>query len=297
MRYIAMLLTAILSIALAPSSAHADPQRTPALQCTAGGLTAHPKFTQLSPGRAEYSFSGACISRDGHSFAYRIDATWTPPENGRGNANATEILHIDMTSGPSQSYSILLGARCGADPWLYNVNCERVGDNVPDEVRAWWWDVTRAPFPFSRLGIPHGQRAALRAEYDRANGVFDRSSLYSDRAAIETFEKISTQPTGMGMTERAAPAATRPTGAEAGIIIVSGSAPYRQEQQPGTAMSSAINAGLLEAASTNRNDSVELVRPSSVQPPICANARQARARNSPAAPGLERQCVAAGGTL
>jgi hypothetical protein len=30
--------------------------------------------------------------------------------------------------------------------------------------------------------------------------------------------------------------------------------------------------------------------------PICDAARQARARNSPAAPGLEAQCLAAGGT-
>lgn len=32
-------------------------------------------------------------------------------------------------------------------------------------------------------------------------------------------------------------------------------------------------------------------------PPICANARSARARNSPAAPGLEAQCRAAGGSV
>ena len=33
------------------------------------------------------------------------------------------------------------------------------------------------------------------------------------------------------------------------------------------------------------------------EPPICTNARSARARNSPAAPGLEAQCRAQGGTL
>lgn len=37
-------------------------------------------------------------------------------------------------------------------------------------------------------------------------------------------------------------------------------------------------------------------RPVVVDPPICTSARQARARNSPAAPGLEKQCRAAGGT-
>jgi hypothetical protein len=33
-----------------------------------------------------------------------------------------------------------------------------------------------------------------------------------------------------------------------------------------------------------------------VDPPICSAARKARARNSPAAPNLEAQCRAAGGT-
>ena len=33
-----------------------------------------------------------------------------------------------------------------------------------------------------------------------------------------------------------------------------------------------------------------------VDPPICAKARVARGRNSPAAPGLEQQCRAEGGT-
>ncbi len=33
------------------------------------------------------------------------------------------------------------------------------------------------------------------------------------------------------------------------------------------------------------------------EPAICANARAAKARNSPAAPGLEAQCKAAGGKL
>lgn len=38
-------------------------------------------------------------------------------------------------------------------------------------------------------------------------------------------------------------------------------------------------------------------KPKPVDPPICAAARSAKARNSPAAPGLERQCLAAGGTM
>jgi cell division septation protein DedD len=38
-------------------------------------------------------------------------------------------------------------------------------------------------------------------------------------------------------------------------------------------------------------------KPKPIDPPICAAARTAKARNSPAAPGLEKQCLAAGGTM
>jgi hypothetical protein len=40
-----------------------------------------------------------------------------------------------------------------------------------------------------------------------------------------------------------------------------------------------------------------IAKPKFVDPPICAHARNAKQRNSPAAPGLERQCVAAGGVM
>jgi hypothetical protein len=38
-------------------------------------------------------------------------------------------------------------------------------------------------------------------------------------------------------------------------------------------------------------------KPKIVDPPICASARSAKARKSPAAPNLEKQCLAAGGTM
>lgn len=59
---------------------------------------------------------------------------------------------------------------------------------------------------------------------------------------------------------------------------------------------------IIEAASgattetTARSDAVRAAINATPDPPICASARSARARNSPAAPGLERQCRAAGGT-
>ena len=39
-----------------------------------------------------------------------------------------------------------------------------------------------------------------------------------------------------------------------------------------------------------------IAKPAFVDPPICVSARTARRRNSPAAPGLEAQCKAAGGS-
>lgn len=57
------------------------------------------------------------------------------------------------------------------------------------------------------------------------------------------------------------------------------------------------NGGFAERASEGRGDAVAaaLAKPAP-DPPICAYARSARARNSPAAPSLERQCREYGGT-
>ena len=290
MRSTLLFLFAMVCVALAPSRAQAEPPRTPALQCTAGGLAGPPKFTQASPGRAEYRFGGACISRDGHSFAYRIDGTWTPTENAKGNASATEIMHIDMTSGPSQSYTIVFGASCSADPWLYNPHCQRIGDNMPDAVQEWWWDADRAPFPFSRNGIPHDQRVTLRAAWDRANGVGRRLDLRTERAALEPVEKIGSRIGTADVPAQATLPGARSIGSEAGIIIVSGSG----EPERATRASSRLGTILLPA--TAHGAAGATTDPATQQNPICETARQARARNSPAAPGLERRCAATGAT-
>lgn len=180
MRHAIFLLPAVLSMALAsglallPAAARADPPRTPSVTCTGGGMSEPAKFTQVSPGRAEYHFSGVCIHRNGQSFGYRVAATWTPSEANPQNANASEIYRIDALSGPSQSFDVVVGARCDRDPWLHGVNCTHVGDNIPDELRALWPDFADSPFPYSRRGIPYDQRPALLAEYERANGASDR---------------------------------------------------------------------------------------------------------------------------
>lgn len=189
-------LPTVVSIMLAATAftaepARADPPKSPAVTCTTGGLSSHPKFTQVSPGRAEYNFSGVCITRDGRSFGYRVDGTWTPSEANLEAANASEIYRIDSLSGPPQLFDVVLGARCARDPWLNSVTCTRVGDNVPDELRELWPDLAASPFPYSRHGIPYDQRAALIAEYDLVNGKIDRSSSLADRVRADTNSKLS----------------------------------------------------------------------------------------------------------
>ncbi|MEP6634432.1 MAG: hypothetical protein ABJA62_09510, partial [Luteimonas sp.] len=174
------LLSLSVVIGLFATSASADPPRTPSVTCNAGGLVAHPKFTQASPGRAEYNFSGVCTTREGRFLGYRLDATWSPSETNPANANASEIYRIDTLSGPSQSYEAILGAHCSADPWLNNAACTRVGDNISDELRELWPELSDELFPYSRRHIPDDQRTALRSEYDRANGRFDRSQVLTD---------------------------------------------------------------------------------------------------------------------
>ena len=190
MRHATFLLPAGVAIALAATAAHADPPRTPAVTCNGGGLTARPTFNQVSPGRAEYHFSGVCTTREGRFLGYRLDATWTPSETNPANANASEIYRIDSLSGPSQSYVVILGARCERDPWLNDASCTRVGDNMPDELRELWPELGSSLFPYSRRGIPYDQRDALRAEYAHVNGSFDRSQLVTERVRSDDNNKF-----------------------------------------------------------------------------------------------------------
>jgi hypothetical protein len=238
-----------LTLAFVASATHADPRPTPAVTCQAGGMNGSPKFTQVSPGRAEYSFSGLCTTRDGRSLGYRAEGTWTPSEANPINANASEIYRIDTLSGPSQSFLVVLGARCDKDPWLNHATCTRVGDNVPDELRDLWPELAGPLFPYSRSWVPYAQRDALRAEYDRANGKRDRAQALMDGISTDsggkhaaatartsgrvprTGEEVMLNPQSLppvpadAQVQPAARAAGRAD--RAGIIIVSGKTPYQ----------------------------------------------------------------------
>jgi hypothetical protein len=166
-----------IAIAMIASPAHADPTHTRGVTCIGGGLRAPPEFSQISPGRAEYHFSGVCTTRTGRSVGYRIDATWTPSESNPGNANASEIYHVDFVSGPSMPGVAVVGWRCARDPWLNDADCVRIGATVPEQPSEFWEEFGAKSLPVSRLSIPRDQRAALRDQYARVNGQAVRPSL------------------------------------------------------------------------------------------------------------------------
>ena len=150
--------------------ASADLPRSPDVMCTGGGLAETPKFGRRPPGVAEYHFSGVCQARAGTALGYRLAATWTPSESEPTNANATEIVQVDTLSGPSQHWTVILGARCETDPWLDRAaNCVRVGDNMPDDLRALWPSLVTGLFPYSRYAILNNEQTRLRSEYARVN--------------------------------------------------------------------------------------------------------------------------------
>ncbi|WP_159016347.1 hypothetical protein [Cognatiluteimonas profundi] len=238
---VTMLSVILAACTFAPIAARADPPGSPAVTCTGGGLSAPPTFSQVSPGRAEYHFSGVCETRDGRSFGYRATATWTPSETRDGNANASEIYRIDMLSGQSRTFDVVLGGRCERDPWLHGVNCTRVGDNIGDDVRELWPDLAQSPFPASRRGIPDDQRAGLIADYDRANLAVVPSGAFTDRVRAHAVDRLRTTPAQAGAASTPADAvslnpqplppgppdkqvepATPSRAGQAGIIIVSG---------------------------------------------------------------------------
>ena len=268
MRYAIVLLPLLLAGPAGGGIARADPRPSPAVTCNAGGLTAHPVFNQVSPGRAEYSFSGVCTTREGLYLGYQLVGTWTPTE-AYPNANASEIYRITTLSGPPQSFDVIFGAHCRADPWLNNAPCRRVGDNLSDELRTLWPELGKDLFPYSRASVPRDQRDALRAEYDRANGRFDRSLALSDSASsgkYGTAAQATMQQAGgvQAVIDEVAlnpqPLPPEPpdpdgirsaqdtvsvaddNGAKAGIIIVGGKPSYRRIDQTTTTSAAASKA-------------------------------------------------------
>ena len=288
MRY-AILSSLLLLACLPVQVTHADPRRGPSIKCTPGGLTEHPTFNQASPGRAEYHFAGACIRTDGRSFGYRADATWTPTEAGP-NANASEIYHITATSGRSVTYDVILGGRCESDPWLNRATCTRVGDNVSDDVRALWPELLDTSFPNSKYGVLEEQRAAMRAEYARANGnaILPRPfaeqpqrergiGLDARNAAIQqpagrprpstdatslNPQPLPPEPAGTSPNKSASDAAT--TAAETGIIIVSGNQTKPIDIHPKTPPASA--AGITKRKSGAASLNPQPLPPKSTNP-------------------------------
>ncbi len=134
--------------------------------------------------------------------------------------------------------------------------CTRVGDNLSDELRELWPELADDLFPHSRRAVPDDQRDALRAEYSRVNGRFDRSQVITDRVGIDAGGRYgaatATQngssvyrpvdavslnpqplPPGPPDPDLAQPAQAAvydraDMGAEAGIIIVGGKTLYRR---------------------------------------------------------------------
>jgi hypothetical protein len=218
MRYIA-LLPIVLTVILMPEVGRADPPRIPSPRCS-GSLKEHPKFTQVSPGRAEYRFNGLCVTYDGRPIKYTVDGTWTPSEAG-SNANASEVFHVDALDRAPQTYTAIIGWRCAADPWLQAPQCQRVGENIPDDLRALWTHFNEdLSFPFSSRMIPLDQHPALIAEYDRFNGKFERVQAVADSSRIDSIGKYGTAPAAASQASKA------------GIIIVGGKASNRHVVKP-----------------------------------------------------------------
>jgi hypothetical protein len=191
--FIIPLMIGLAILASAADTACADPPRTPSVTCTGGGLREHPKFTQTSPGGAEYNFSGVCTTREGRFLGYRIDGTWTPSETAGANANASEVYHVETLSGPSESFIAIVGWRCSIDPWLHDVACARIGNNVPDELRALWEEIGQGDWPPSSRGIPRNERATLITEYERANGRLARSQQLTAAASVDRYPAARAQ--------------------------------------------------------------------------------------------------------
>lgn len=236
-----------------------------ALDCHVLGLTEDPSYnkTPVWP-VAAYSFRGVCSNADhSKSVSFSVLGIWAPGKTDPAEHNASEVISITSNDRLSPDTRPQEGGAEYLEHIIFKARCDR--------------DPWLAEANCMRMGddapeILHrtwGQLPTKRFPISR--GVI---------SAVDRFRFKAASDAGFG----------------------TGNSDFRQESKSARLPMPTdpyVDDSATELASDSRHSAViEAVREAAKpDPPICAYARSARARNSPAAPGLARQCVQAGGSL
>jgi len=241
------------------------PEPRLALDCRVLGLTQDPSYNK-SPAWpvAAYEFRGVCSNADhSKSVSFSVLGIWAPGATDPGKHNASEVISITSNDRLSPDTRAQEGGAEYLERVIFKARCER--------------DPWLAEANCTRMGDD------APIELHQTWGQLPTKRFPISRGVISTADRFIFK-----------------AASDAGFGT--GNSDFRQESKPvrpSLPSDPYMDDSATEVASDSRHSAaIEAMREAAKpDPPICASARSARARNSPAAPGLARQCVQAGGTL
>lgn len=148
-----------------------------------------PTFASHPPGFASYPFEEGCPVElqkgQYHHGVIRLsfEGRWNPSETRQDRPNAVETLFIEhyeqffpnrQMKGPGERrIFVYWTARCTKDPWLQGGVCQRMGEYLPDDVRAAFPRlILGKPFPLTGNSLSEKLRQQLIKQYQAANQSF-----------------------------------------------------------------------------------------------------------------------------
>lgn len=196
-RWIAWLASAVLlfGIPAVPTSVEALGQLlichectndTVRLDCPGPVMKKAPTFAANPPGFASYPFEEQCpvqlqTGQDHNGVIHLFfEGRWNPSETRQDRPNAVETLFVEnyeqfflnrqMKGSGERRIFVYWTARCTKDPWLQGGTCQRLGEFVPDDVRAAFPRIIEyKDFPITKDSLSAQLRQQLIKQYQAAN--------------------------------------------------------------------------------------------------------------------------------
>jgi hypothetical protein len=143
-------------------------------------------FSSNPPGFASYPFEEQCPvtlqTGQYHNGVIHLffEGRWNPSETRQDRPNAVETLFVEnyeqffpnrqMKGSGERRIFVYWTARCTADPWLKGGTCRRLGEYVPDDVRAAFPRIIEyKDFPITKDSLSAKLKQQLIKQYQAAN--------------------------------------------------------------------------------------------------------------------------------
>jgi len=176
------------------------------LDCPGPVMKKAPTFAANPPGFASYPFEEHCpvqlqTGQDHNGVIHlSFEGRWNPSETRQDRPNAVETLFVEnyeqfflnrqMKGSGERRIFVYWTARCTTDPWLKGGTCRRLGEYVPDDVRAAFPRIIGyKDFPITKDSLSAKLKQQLIKQYQAANP--QGSARMSNQQRIQS---MTTQP-------------------------------------------------------------------------------------------------------